>query len=99
MEEESTLTVVSPLTNTPIPMKKSLGVSADDTPRIKSGPLALLNQEEGAKEQTAICQASDEKTLGDFIYDVVSVCLVLRLETLFVTQPIGWTFVSNYVLV
>ncbi|XP_022846709.1 uncharacterized protein LOC111369428 isoform X3 [Olea europaea var. sylvestris] len=64
MEEESTLTVVSPLTNTPVPMKKSLGVSADDAPRIKSGPLALLNQEEVEKEQTAICQASDEKTLA-----------------------------------
>ncbi|CAI9778932.1 unnamed protein product [Fraxinus pennsylvanica] len=64
IEEESILTVVSPLTNTPVLMKKSLGVSADDVPRIKSGSSAVINQEKGAKEQTAICEASDEKTLA-----------------------------------
>ncbi|KAL2509215.1 Transducin/WD40 repeat-like superfamily protein [Forsythia ovata] len=64
MEEESTLTLVNPLTNTPIPKKKSLGVSAVDDSRIKSGSLAVINQEKRANEQTAICQASDEKPLA-----------------------------------
>ncbi|KAK3043542.1 hypothetical protein RJ639_002121 [Escallonia herrerae] len=63
-EEESTLTVTSPLPNIPFPMKKSLN-EWGNAPRTIRGFLSVSNQEKRAREQLAEGQTSDEQPLGE----------------------------------
>ncbi|KAK2978877.1 hypothetical protein RJ640_030926 [Escallonia rubra] len=61
-EEESALTVTSPLPNIPFPMKKSLN-EWGNAPRTIRGFLSVSNQEKRAREQLAEGQTSDEQPL------------------------------------
>lgn len=63
-EEDSTLTVNTPLPDTPFPMKKSTN-EWSNAPRSIRGFVSVTNQEKRAKEeQSAKAQASDEHALG-----------------------------------
>lgn len=63
-EEESTLTINTPLPDTPFPMKKSLN-EWSNAPRTIRGYLAKSNQARRAKEQMSKGQPSDSQTLGE----------------------------------
>lgn len=62
-EEDSTLTMFTPLPNTPFPMMKSLHEWAE-APRTVRGFVSVSNQEKRAKEKRAKVQLSDEKHPG-----------------------------------
>ncbi|CAK9159580.1 unnamed protein product [Ilex paraguariensis] len=62
-EEESALTVITPLPDIPFPMKKSLN-EWGDTPRTIRGFLSVSNQEKRAKEQMAKGQSLAEQPLA-----------------------------------
>ncbi|XP_059646714.1 uncharacterized protein LOC132293301 isoform X2 [Cornus florida] len=61
IEEESGLTVINPLPDTPFPMKKSLN-EWSNTPRTMRGFLAKSNQAKRAMEQMAKDQTSDDQS-------------------------------------
>ncbi|XP_052172689.1 LOW QUALITY PROTEIN: uncharacterized protein LOC127788456 [Diospyros lotus] len=62
-EEDSALTVISPLPDIPYPMKKSLS-EWGNAPRTIRGFLSVSNQEKRAKEQTGKAQTSDDQPLA-----------------------------------
>ncbi|KAA8516698.1 hypothetical protein F0562_016796 [Nyssa sinensis] len=62
-EEESVLTLITPLPNIPFPMKKSLNEWCN-APRTIRGFLSELNQAKRAKDQMAKAQTSDDQTLA-----------------------------------
>ncbi|CAL5411786.1 unnamed protein product [Camellia sinensis] len=62
-EEESTLTVITPLPDTPFPMKKSLN-EWSNAPRTIRGFLSVSNQAKRAKEQMTKGQTFDGQTLA-----------------------------------
>ncbi|XP_058214254.1 uncharacterized protein LOC131325816 isoform X2 [Rhododendron vialii] len=62
-EEESTLTINTPLPDTPFPMKKSLN-EWSNAPRTIRGYLSKSNQARRAKEQMSKGQPSDSQTLA-----------------------------------
>ncbi|KAD5803066.1 hypothetical protein E3N88_14426 [Mikania micrantha] len=60
-EEDSCLTVLSPLPNIPIPMKIS-STEWGDTPKTSRGVKSRSNQEKRAKEQISKCQTPPKQT-------------------------------------
>ncbi|XP_076956484.1 uncharacterized protein LOC143631685 isoform X2 [Bidens hawaiensis] len=62
-EEDSSLTVLSPLPNIPIPMKKS-STEFSDTPRSSRGVKSKSNQEMRAKDHISKCQTPPKQSSG-----------------------------------
>lgn len=63
-EEESTLTINTPLPDTPYPMKKSLN-EWTNAPRTMRGFLSASNQAKRAMEQTSEGESLDSQALGE----------------------------------
>lgn len=68
-EEESTLTMYTPLPDIPFPMKKSLNEWAN-APRTIRGYLSVSNQEKRAKDEIAKRHISDQRPLGKLVRPV-----------------------------
>ena len=65
-EEESTITINTPLPDTPFPLKKSLN-EWSNAPRTIRGFLSESNQAKRAKEQIAKGQSLDSQPLGELL--------------------------------